>query len=179
MTNTSPPPKSTKPRREQNTCHRPLGLALAIIGAGLLYGVYPVLPLALLLWSQSEQRLVGVDFIGGPLGYIIMTLGILVIVACIAAWRGRPRQIRAALIGLLWLTTAAHLYRLYGIAETGTFDGGVVGGNITVGGVSTSSIPFTVIQTVVLVLIPLYATWYMNRAPARRFYACRNNQDVT
>lgn len=155
-------------RRPSDHCYRPPGLAIAIIGSGVIYGLYPAIPLALIIWSQAGQRLIGVDFVGGTIGAIGVLLGLLVVCACVLAWIGRPRQIRSLLIGLLWLSTALQLYRQYGSATVNTLENGIVGGNITV---PTS---VSVLQTVLLIVIPLYATWYMNRAPARQFYACRN-----
>jgi hypothetical protein len=141
---------------------RPYGVTVAVLTATLLYGIWPLMPLLPVIWSQANGRNFGVDFIGGPLGWISMGLAALILIASVFAWIGRPRWIREFYLGLVWLATLVRIIQsIQRLRSAGIDD---VGGSL-------SPSPFTILtQFAILILIPLYITWYLNRAPAREFY---------
>jgi len=152
----------SKPRR-----YRPLGVSIAILATAALYCVLPLFP-ALIILLVALQRPVDIgemaaQFMGGPLGWLSAALGILVLIVCVFAWIGRPARSRWTLIGLVWLVTAV---RLAQTAQALSVSGGTMGGS------SDAVIRSVVLcQLPMLLLVPLYITWYMNRAPARAFYS--------
>ncbi len=147
--------------------YRPFGLTIAVLATALGYGVLPLLPLGLMAWSRVTQRNLGVDFVGGAPGWIAVILGLLTLVVSFLAWLGRPYRVRAALILLVWLTTALWIFR---IVQSFTVKPDFLG---EVGGSLSSPTAGLVCQLPLLIFIPLYVTWYLNRAPARAFYGRR------
>jgi hypothetical protein len=143
---------------------RPLGLSIAILATALLYGIWPTLPVLLMFWLNAQGRLIGAEIVN-TLGWVNAGLGLLTLIASVMAWIGRPRWSRWALIALVLLAT---VFRLYQVAQTlishPTFIGEVSGS------LSGFAQPLAVCQLPLLVIVPLYITWYMNRAPARAFY---------
>ncbi len=144
--------------------YRPLGLTIAILATALGYGVLPLLPLMLVVWTAITRRQIGTELINTPLNWIMMGLGAITLIACIFAWIGRPQGARLALLGCVWLTTAVWAFRVLQSAFSAPELFGV-GGSLTSAGV--------VCQVPLLILIPVYVTWYLNRAPARQFYRRR------
>ncbi|MCC7206303.1 MAG: hypothetical protein IT323_03300 [Anaerolineae bacterium] len=142
---------------------RPLGLTLAILATALGYGLIPMLPVLLVLWTALTGREIGLEMANTPLNWLGVLLGVAVLVACVFAWWGRPRGVRRALLILVWLSTAFMLYRV-GLALTSAPSLGQVGGSLS------SGMAVLLCQGPVLVFVPLYVTWYLNRAPARAFY---------
>src|SRR5260221_11517449 len=77
---------------------RPLGLALIIVGLGLLFGFLPI----------SFSLFGGAIRINGGLDssiWLNFILGVLMIIGSVAAWIGRPPWTRWLLIIAFWLTT--------------------------------------------------------------------------
>lgn len=146
--------------------YRPLGLTIAIVSIAIGYGIIPMLPILLILWSQITRRNVGVDFVGGPTGWFDVGLGALTLLGCLFAWVGRPYGVRRALLALVWMRTLLIAVR---IVEAVTAPAVVIG---EVGG-TFSGATGLLCQLPLILFIPLYATWYLNRAPARQFYAPR------
>jgi hypothetical protein len=150
-------------KAEHKRRYRPLGLMIAIGATAVGYGLLPMLPLLLMAWSSLTQRLVGIDFMGGSVGWLAVTLGAITLVACIAAWIGRPRGVRLFLIGMVWVQALFSAARLISsLGSTPSLP--------EVSGSFSGAAPMLLCQVPLLTLIPLYVTWYLNRAPARQFY---------
>jgi len=148
--------------------YRPLGVSIAILATAALYCILPIFPALLLviviLRRPGDISDLAGQFLGGPLGWISALLGIITLVVCVFAWLGRPARSRWTLIGLVWLSTALRLIQT--AQALSAYNGiGTVGGNADA---ITRSIALC--QLPMLILVPLYITWYMNRAPARAFY---------
>lgn len=148
---------------ERKQRYRPLGLMIAIAATAVGYGLLPMLPLLLVAWSSLTQRLVGIDFIGGGIGWLAVILGALTLIACVAAWIGRPRGVRLFLIGMVWLQALFNAARLI-VSASSAPSLPEVGGNLS------GATALLICQVPLLTLVPLYVTWYLNRAPARQFY---------
>jgi hypothetical protein len=141
--------------------YRPLGLSVAIVATAVLYGIGPLMPILLLLWVNTEGHSMGAQLIDS-LAWINVGLSLLILVASVLAWIGRPYWARWLLIGLVLLATAL---RIYQVAQSMSAGPGEVGGNL-----SALTQPLALCQLPLLILVPLYIAWYMNRAPARAFY---------
>ena len=151
---------SPAPRR-----FRPLGLSIAILSAAGLYGLYPMVPLLLLLLTQLRGHNIGSEVIDG-IGWVNIGLGAATLVASVAAWIGRPPQTRRTLLALVWFATVLRLIQAaQSFNQQVPLTSSQVGGNL-----SSILLPVSLCQIPLLILIPLYMTWYMNRAPARAFY---------
>lgn len=159
MKATRPPTKPSPAAR-----YRPLGLSLAILATAAGYGLIPLLPVLLVLWTQLTGREIGLEMANTPLNWLGVILGALTLVACVLAWIGWPYGIRRALLALVWLSTALLLYRVVGALATPPAAIGEIGGSLS----GTATI--LLCQGPILVFVPLYVTWYLNRAPARAFY---------
>jgi hypothetical protein len=143
--------------------YRPLGLMIAIAATAVGYGLLPMLPLILIVWSTVTQRLVGIDFIGGGVGWLAVILGAITLIASAAAWIGRPRGVRLFLIGMVWIQALFNGLRLI-VGMGGAPSLPEVGGNLS------GATALLICQVPLLTFVPLYVTWYLNRAPARQFY---------
>jgi hypothetical protein len=143
---------------------RPLGLSIAILSAAVLYGIVPLLPLILVAIVATSGHDLSADVLTSTV-WIDTTLAILTLITALLAWLGRPYQSRWFLLIIVWLSTGFHLLQLAKPAPAPGTTSAEIGG--TLSGLSQSAtyclIPF-------LVLVPLYITWYLNRAPARAFY---------
>lgn len=144
--------------------YRPLGLTIAILATALGYGILPLLPLLLVVWTGITRRQIGTDLVNTPINWIMMGLGAITLIACVFAWIGRPLGVRLAFLGCVWLTTGVWAFRILQAAFSAPELFGVAG-SLTSAGV--------VCQVPLLILIPVYVTWYLNRAPARQFYRRR------
>ena len=144
--------------------YRPLGLSIAIGATALLYGIGPLMPVLLLLLINAQGRSIGAELVD-PLGWINAGLGLLILAASVLAWIGRPPWARWILIALVLLGTALRLYQVAQTVFSRSSDLGEVGGNL-----SALAQPLALCQLPLLILVPLYIAWYMNRAPARAFY---------
>ncbi len=151
---------STAPRPR-----RPLGLSVALFATAVLYGVLPLLEVYF-LWrldmAASEAYILGgVDIT--VWNWVEGGLGVVMLVVCALAWRGKPPWIRHVLVGLLLTVTAANLYRIWEAwhsAVNPIFDGQA----------QAVLQDFLRCQFPALVVVPLYVLWYVNRAPSRAFY---------
>ncbi|HVO44498.1 MAG TPA: hypothetical protein VMT34_17855 [Aggregatilineales bacterium] len=144
---------------------RPLGLSLAILASGVMYGIFPLIPLILVIIAVIRKPSFTFDLslIGGTLGAINMLLGVITLVTCVPAWIGRPNYSRWALIVMVWIDAAIVVYRLalinqpYACFNTACPEIRIVE-------------PILYCMVAIVVAVSLYVTWYMNRAPAREFY---------
>lgn len=145
---------------------RPLGLSIAILATAILYGIAPLLEVyfvhRLSMTAEESFVLGGADvsqwaWIEGAVGGAILAL-------CILVWWGRPAWMRHVLVAAMLAVTAANLYRIV--------DAAVSPSNPVYDGLAQSALrSWLVCQLPALLLIPLYTTWYLSRAPARAFYA--------
>ncbi|MCS6872061.1 MAG: hypothetical protein NZ571_11450 [Anaerolineae bacterium] len=143
--------------------YRPLGLMIAIAATAVGYGLLPMFPLILTMWTSLTRRLEGIDFIGGSIGWLGVSLGAITLIASVAAWIGKPRGVRLFLIGMVWIQVVFNVARLIAsLSSAPTLS--------EIGGTFTSPTAALLCQVPLLSLVPLYVTWYMNRAPARQFY---------
>jgi hypothetical protein len=160
---------STKTAKKADRRYRPLGVSIAILATAALYCILPIFPVLLLvivvLRRPGDLSDLAGQFLGGPLGWISALIGIITLIVCVFAWIGRPSRSRWTLIGLVWLATALRLIQTAQALSTHSSIG-VVGGS---GDAVTRSVALC--QLPMLILVPLYITWYMNRAPARAFYS--------
>jgi hypothetical protein len=142
--------------------YRPLGMIIAIIATGFLYGIVPLVPVGMsALITLEGHHLAGADL---PFSALDVLAGVMILVVCVMAWIGRPRWVRWVLILSVWLATAYDFERLYQNAQPQPIIG-TTSGSFTQ--FAQSAVPCVVI---LLVAVPLYITWYMNRAPVRNFY---------
>ena len=144
---------------------RPLGVTIAIVGAAVFFGLRP-LGEVYFLWrldATAEEA-----YISGGVGIDAWTWfegvwGALVLVICVLSWWGRPSWIRHVLIGSLFLPLVLTLYRV--IEAMRAVEDPIFGGQL-----QETVRNYLQCQGPVLVLVALYVTWYLNRAPARAFY---------
>ncbi len=145
--------------------YRPLGLSIAILATAVIYGLFPlgeVYFLHRIEATAADTYLVsGVDV--GDWNIIQGIYGVCILVACVLAWWGRPRQIRFVLVLLLIVITPVNLYRILE-AWTSSVDP-IFGGQ----GQEVDR-AILLCQFPAMLLLPPYAIWYLNRAPARAFY---------
>lgn len=151
---------------------RPLGLSIAILSAAGLYGLIPLIPALLVLLAILRGRvfsdpaiLSGTDF-SDPVTWINTVLSVGTLVACVLAWRGRPVGSRRILLVLVWLGT---VMRLIVTVQSLTVPQGYPSN------ISEFFRPVALCQAPLLLIVPLYITWYLNRAPARAFYDSLND----
>lgn len=149
----------------QARIRRPPGVTLALVAVAALYGLRPLLEAALYhrLDATAEEALIpgGVELsawttVEGIFGAVMLAL-------CLLAWLGRPARIRWALIGTMLALTAVNLIRItqaWRVAPDPVFGGQVQSGLRSA----------LLCQLPLMVLVPLYVTWYLNRAPARAFF---------
>ncbi len=145
--------------------HRPLGLSLAILSTGILYGMMPLLPVVFVLILRGSGHDLGADVVS-PTTWITAGLAVLVLIVAVVAWLSHSPRSRWLLLGVVWIATAFYLIQivqsLTPSPQSGTPE---VGGSLS--GANTSVL---LCQVPLLILVPLYITWYLNRAPARAFY---------
>lgn len=150
--------------------YRPLGISVALLATTLFYGLYPLVFAYPALWSAVTGRgeLFGFEFMGGNWGLVGLGLAVPILVATVFAWRGRPSGVRLLYIGLVWAAAAAQLARQIPALNPPSPNAPFSGSNIEL------PASFYVCLTIFNFLIPLYVTWYLNRAPARAFYGGDN-----
>lgn len=144
---------------------------MALLAVTLFYGLYPLVFAYPALWSAVTGRgqLFGFEFMGGNWGVVGLVLAALILVATVFAWRGRPSGVRLAYIVLVWAAAATQLAREIPALNPPSPDAAFSGSNVQL------PASFYVCQTLFNFLIPLYVTWYLNRAPARAFYGSNRN----
>lgn len=146
---------------------RPLGLTIAILSTAFGYGILPLSPFLLVVWASATQRGIGTELFGGPPSWAQIAFSAAILITAVLAWVGRPPWSRWLLLALVWLQTMLLVIRFIAALTTPPTLFGV-GGNISGNGL-------WVCQAPLIVLIPLYVTWYLNRAPARAFYQRRKS----
>jgi hypothetical protein len=134
--------------------YRPPGLLIAILTTGLLYGVGPLVPVVLTLLANAQGGAVNTE-LSNIITWLNVVTGIITLVVCVLAWRGHPRWIRWALIGIVWIASIVQFIAFLRPADSGV--------NLYTGSIF-------ICQLMLYLLVPAYLTWYLNRAPARTFY---------
>ncbi|MBN1680044.1 MAG: hypothetical protein JW966_07105 [Anaerolineae bacterium] len=144
---------------------RSLGLMLAIIATGVLFGVWPLLEVYFLKRVDATAKeaflMGGVEI--DTWFWLQAIYGGAVLIICALAWWGRPPWIRYVLTAALLLPTVVYVLRL--IETSSTPEDPIYGGQVqsTVRDVLRTQLP-------IVVIVPLYTAWYVNRAPARAFF---------
>ncbi len=151
-------------QRPTHRRYRPLGLSIAILATAGLYGIWPLIPVLMLVWINARGHSFGGEF-QSPLAWSNAVLGFITLVASVIAWIGRPPWSRWVLIALVILATVLRLVQIGTDSLAKPTAGAPSGGNL-----SSVTQPLSVCQGLLLIFIPLYIIWYMNRAPARAFY---------
>jgi hypothetical protein len=164
--------------------YRPLGVTIALLGAVVFFGIFPLIELYLAYRldraSEGSFIIVGSDLI--PLDawtWFGGLAGLLVILVAIPAWLGRLRYIRFVFIGTILLSVAASIAKIIEHSES---DNPILPQNAFESALQDVFGLQYFIQAVMLV----YILWYLNRAPARAFYRQKpiepwwqNDEDVT
>jgi hypothetical protein len=144
---------------------RPLGLTIAIYATAIIYGLLPVLEVYFLrrLNATAEEALVPGGVGITTWNWLAAAFGGVVLVVCVLAWWGRPPWIRFVLMGILLFLTAVYLFRI--VEAWNTEPDPITGGQV-----QETWRDMLNCQLPVLIVVPLYVVWYLNRAPARAFY---------
>lgn len=161
---------------------RPLGVTLAIIVSVIMYSLLPLATVILILTVESivsggtsefdstvNASASGGEFLGGFTGVqlvIQIVLSIVFFVMAIFAWRGKPPYMRYVLMLSVILLALINIGFIV-VPQLTASDQGLVGRS---GGSQQILASLQVGQIVLLVLVPLYVVWYLNRGPARAFY---------
>lgn len=170
-----------------NRAMRPLGLSLAIVLTVLLFSIFPLLQISVnwLIQDRINQlNSAEVDFVpnddesgvtplavGGNFNAIAPwqlvaqgALSLFFLIVAVFAWRGRPPWIRYLLFGsILLLTAFSGAILLSQMLTPRTLEDGVTSADVFFSQARC-------VQSFFTIIVPLYAVWYMNRAPARAFY---------
>lgn len=157
---------------------RPLGVTLAIIVSVIMYSLLPLVTVILVF--MTERRLsegvaeLGASASGGDLlgGYteaqliFQVILSIVFFVIAVIAWRGNQGYMRFVLMGSVILLTLINigLILIFKLAEDDESLVGQTGGSQDILEILQSG------RIVLLIIVPLYVLWYLNRGPARAFY---------
>jgi hypothetical protein len=160
---------------------RTFGLSLAILASTMIFSVLPLMQVGVVLLLQTRLQqatanlqleegvapiAVGGDYLGvSPLALIAqMSMGIAFLIIAIFAWRGRPAFIRQLMIGAVLAMTAIHAFSTVStLFAQPDFSAGLDSGDAI-------ARPLLWLRLALVLLIPLYVLWYMNRGPARAFY---------
>lgn len=166
---------------------RPLGLSLAIILTVLLFSVFPLMQIGVNWFIQDRINQINeaeLDFapdddqagerplaVGGNFNTVetwqLLAQGavsLFFLVSAVMAWRGRPSWSRYLLFGAILFSTAfSGFVILSDMLTPRTLETGVTSADAFFSQARCVQLFFTI-------LVPLYAVWYMNRAPARAFY---------
>ena len=154
---------------------RTFGLSLAIGLTVLLFTCAPLTQFTFV--SMLDQRLQPTYDANAPFAaggdvravdrtrlYAQTAAGVLFLGIAALAWRGKPARIRYVMIGaVLALTTFNAALALGTLNTPQTARTGIDSGDALNRTLLLTQLCFTVV-------IPLYAVWYMSRAPARAFY---------
>jgi len=167
--------------------HRPLGVSLAIIMFGGLFALIPLLNLGTQWLIQARLSSLSTTELTLPDGTTMQAMAgggyesfvnpgallaqimvcVWVLTVCVMAWRGKPRGIRWIFTGTL-LTLA--LLTAYLTLRTAFVMPSLNQGMSSADEVGSWDWTGALFSTV---LLPLYTLWYLNRAPARAFFAGR------
>jgi hypothetical protein len=144
--------------------YRPLGLSIAILATAVVYGVWPILPMLFLAVVSSGGHDLTASIMS-PMIWVNVILAAITLLVSVIAWIGRPPQGRWLLLIVVWVATVFHIIQLVQVPSVSPTTGPEIGGSLSGFG---QSVAFC--QIPLLILVPLYISWYINRTPARAFY---------
>lgn len=158
----------------ENKPGRPFGVTIAIIASVFLFSLVPITRVVF-IWLVNRQvyhdptngGTGGINVLGVQNSSLLLQtiLGIVVIIAAVLAWRGRPDRVRFVFVGLvLFLGLITFIVNILPALTTEACS------QLPCDSSETLKRSFACIQLPLTILIPLYVTWYMNRGPARAFY---------
>lgn len=145
---------------------RPLGLTLAILSIGVLFGLAPLLEVYFLhrIDATTDDELFLLGGVDMSLWFWLEAgWGVVILILCVFAWWGRPARIRFILVAAILIPTAVNLFRV--IEAVNSPNNPVFGGQV-----QSTMRSYLICQLPLLFVVPLYSVWYLNRAPARAFY---------
>jgi hypothetical protein len=160
---------------------RTFGLSLAILASIMIFSVLPLMQVGVVLLLQTRIQqaataleleegvaplAVGGNFTGvSPLALIAqMSMGIAFLIIAIFAWLGRPSFIRQLMMASVLALTGFHtLLTLATLFAPADINAGIDSG-------AEIARPLLWLRLALIIFIPLYVLWYMNRGPARAFY---------
>ncbi len=162
---------------------RPFGVTIAIVASVIVYSLLPLAQIGLILSTEQfineqndaftipfEGEEVDSGETGGNVGgssihpLLLLQLGLSLFFIGIAyfAWRGSPSS-RMIFMGTVLLMTLFTMGLIIGpqLQENTQSSGGSLDGFLA---------SLQLGQLTLIVLVPIYVVWYLNRAPARAFY---------
>jgi membrane protease YdiL (CAAX protease family) len=159
---------------------RTFGLSLAILASIFIFSVLPLMQVGvvLLLDARIQQATadlqlgtqaplaVGGNFTGVSTAALAAqtSMGVGFLVIAIFAWVGRPPFIRWVMMAaVLALTAIQGVITLITLFTPPDVSAGIDSGNAV-------AQPLLWLRLALILFVPLYVLWYMNRAPARAFY---------
>lgn len=150
---------------ERARVRRPPGVTLALLAVGVLYGLRPLLEAALYrrLEVTTHEALIPGGVKVSVWSGIEGIFGGVMLVLCLLAWLGWPARIRWVLIAAMVALTAVNLVRI--LQAWGTDPDPIFGGQV-----QSTLRSALLCQLPLMVVVPLYVVWYLNRAPARAFF---------
>jgi cytochrome bd-type quinol oxidase subunit 2 len=159
----------------QRKPRRTLGLSLAILTSVFLFSLLPLMQAARLLTLRARLTQIegtpqpvasGIDYLVGSETevWIRAALGIVFLGIALLAWRGKPAGIQKTMtIAIVVLTLITIGFTIVPLIARPTLEAGLNSGQPVTAAWLAS-------QLCAAILIPLYALWYLHRAPARAFY---------
>jgi hypothetical protein len=144
---------------------RTIGLWLSLLTVFIFFGLAPLVPPLFI----GILHLEGHNFTPSDGSFWVPPLvGLLTMVTCVFAWFGRPRRSRELFLAMATLAAVVNLYAAARPVILMSSGSGFGGGSFdsTLQGLGNCLIPLRILTL-------LYALWYVNRAPARAFYAAR------
>lgn len=163
---------------------RPFGVTLAIIVSLLVFTVIPLAQIGLIvsierfvqsqndtpLLSEQEGNVTGFQSGGEFVSdtnddqltlQVVLSVGFLFIAAF--AWRGQPAFMRYVFMATVLIQTAVNVWLI--VAPRWQQSAQTTGGSLD-GFLASLQCG----QLALIVLVPVYVVWYLNRGPARAFY---------
>jgi hypothetical protein len=145
---------------------RPIGLSLAIIANSILFSILPLMQVGLVIIFRGDLNTLqfgnptffqGAEISSMSDGLLLAqaVFSLLFVGIAIMAWRGRARHIRQTIVAASILLAGLSLAAV-ALGDTN---------------VSDNERAFLGLRLAFQLAAALYLTWYMNRGPARAYYA--------
>lgn len=162
---------------------RPFGVTIAIIVSVIMYSFLPLTQVVIILGVEQivndvsdgidltvDASASGGDFRGGVTDGQLITqsaFSLIFLGVAIMAWRGRPSYMRFVLIGSVLILALINIGLII-IPQLTQSDSGLTGASG--GSLEDAFASLQITQIILLILVPIYVVWYLNRGPARAFY---------